>query len=131
MYFYPMGSFAEYCKKARIDTSEMKEVEGQYNEIKDWAMDPKGYFLIRVNKEENKVEVGYCPETNKITVKIEGKKPQDIFFKAIQLGLISRLDHAAYFGKELEKAFLALKYNLKYEQDSELIIPTIKTLGLK
>ncbi len=115
-------SFKEYCKKAKIDISEMEEVEGRYDEMRDWAIDPIGYFLIRINKDKNRVEAAYCPKTNKITVMITGNTPQDIFFKAISMGLISRLDHAAYLGKELEKAFLALRYNLKYEQDSKLEI---------
>jgi len=35
-------------------------------------------------------------------------------------GLISRLDHAAYLGKEIEKAMVALRNNLHYTQDEEL-----------
>lgn len=113
-------SFKDYCKKASIDTSEMEEVTGHYDEMKDWVMDNKGYFLIRVNKEANRVEVGFCPTTNKVTLLITGDKPQDIYFEACKAGIVSRLDHAAYLGKELEKAFLALKYNLNYVQDEIL-----------
>ena len=36
--------------------------------------------------------------------------------------LISRLDHAAYLGKEIEKALIALKYRLSYVQDEDLEI---------
>ena len=115
-------SFKDFCKKARIDTSEMKEIAGHYDEIKDWVMDKEGYFLIRVNREAGRVEVGFCPETNKVTILITGSKPQDIYFEACKRGIISRLDHAAYLGKELEKAFLALKYNLSYEQDEKLAV---------
>ncbi len=115
-----MVTFAEYCKQAKIDISEMQEVVGHYDELKDWVMDPKGYFLVRVNREAHAVEAAFCPKTNKVTVKLTGKKTQDIMFQAIRMGLISRLDHASYLAKELEKAFLALKYSLKYEQDEPL-----------
>jgi dihydropteroate synthase len=40
----------------------------------------------------------------------------------IERALISRLDHAAYLGREIEKAMIALKYNLKYSQDEDLLI---------
>jgi len=113
-------TFAEFCKKAKMDTSEMKEIVGKYDEIKSYVMDAKGYFLIRVNRETNKIEVGFCPKPNKITYKIVGNTPQEIYFIAAELGLFSRYDHAAYLGKELEKAHLALKYNLEYVQDDDL-----------
>ena len=31
-----------------------------------------------------------------------------------------RMDHAAYLGRELQKAYIALKNNLEYVQDDEL-----------
>ena len=43
-------------------------------------------------------------------------------YKTIDKGFLSRLDHAAYLGKELQKAYLALKLGLAYQQDSELKI---------
>lgn len=107
-------TFAEMCKRTKIDTSRMKEITGHYHHIKDYAMDPKGYFLIRINRETNQIEVGFCPQLNTITYKIVGKTPQDIYFTAAKLGLLSLYDHAAYLGKELEKAYLALKYSLEY-----------------
>ncbi|MEA3346473.1 MAG: DUF4346 domain-containing protein [Candidatus Auribacterota bacterium] len=36
--------------------------------------------------------------------------------------MVSRLDHAAYLGKEIEKAIIALKNELLYVQDKELIV---------
>lgn len=115
-------TFAEYCKNAKIDISGMKEVHGSYDEIKDYRMDPKGYFLIRINRDTNKIEVGLCKELNKISHIIFGDKPQDIYFAVAKMELVSILDHASYLGKELEKAYLALKYNLEYVQDDELNI---------
>ena len=97
-------------------------IEGTYHPIKDWVMDPKGYFLIRIRREENLLEIGFCKGDNVVDVVIKGKTPQEVYFTACEKNLISRLDHAAYLGKELEKAYLALKYNLEYVQDSELDI---------
>ena len=100
----------------------IEEIQGHYDELKDWKYDPKGYFLIRINRKTKEIEAGHCKRNNVIEKIIKGKKPQDIYFTACELGLISRADHAAYLGKELEKAYLALKYGLKYVQDGELDI---------
>lgn len=103
-----------------IVREQAKIIKGSYHHIKDWVMDPKGYFLIRVNREKKVLELGYCKRDNVIELIIHGENPQEVYFIAGQIGIMSRLDHAAYLGKELEKAYLALKYNLNYVQDSEL-----------
>lgn len=97
-------------------------IEGSYDKYKDWTMDPVGYFLIRVNKEKKLIELGFCKEDNKIEIVITGKIPQEIYYTAIKKNLLSRIEHASYIGKELEKAYLALKYDLDYVQDDELKI---------
>ncbi|MBN1646046.1 DUF4346 domain-containing protein [Candidatus Woesearchaeota archaeon] len=99
---------------------EHKDIKGQYHDMKDWTIDPKGYFLIRINRKKKEIEVGFCKKDNVIEVLISGKRPQDIYFEAHKEHLFTNFDHAAYLGKELEKAFLALKYGLAYVQDEEL-----------
>ena len=47
-------------------------IVGEFDNYKDWVMDPKGYFLIRVNKEEQVIELGFCKESNKLP-KIDDK----------------------------------------------------------
>lgn len=112
--------FRDRVKKMTVKTEQAEEVEGHYDELKDWRMDPKGYFLIRVDREKQRIEVGHCAQLNKVSTKITGTTPQEIYFVACERGLLSRLDHAAYLGKELAKAHLALKHGLRYEQDEEL-----------
>lgn len=53
-------------------------------------------------------------------VVIKGRTAREILQTAIDLGLVSRLDHAAYLGRELEKAEIALKLGRCYMQDVEL-----------
>jgi len=98
----------------------MEEITGNYDDFEDWGLDPKGYFLIRIDREKKLLEVGLCRKDNKVEVTIKGERPQDIYFEVAKRELISKLDHAAYLGKELEKAYLALKYDLEYIQDEEL-----------
>ena len=105
----------------------MKVVKGQYNNIKDWVMDPRGYFLIRINQRLKRLEVVHCSKMPKkfrkhnIDLKIHGKTPQEVYFTATRLGLLTRFDHAAYLGKELEKAYVAMQLGLNYVQDDELV----------
>ncbi|MBL7160297.1 MAG: hypothetical protein ISS93_00400 [Candidatus Aenigmarchaeota archaeon] len=95
----------------------MKEFQAERGE---WVLDPNGYFLIRVNHQDGTIEVGFCTNDHKLRAKITGKHPIEIYFTLIKEGMISRLDHAADMGVELEKAYLALKRGLEYVQDSEL-----------
>lgn len=103
-----------------VKLDKMEEIKASYNDAKEFALDPRGYFLIRINKNTKEIEIGFCKEKNIVLKKITGKTPIEIYQTAIKLGLISRLDHAAYLGRELQKAYIALKQNLEYVQDDEL-----------
>ncbi len=100
--------------------NDVQEIKAEYDDMKEFVMDNKGYFLIRINPAAQEIEVAFCPELNKITVKIVGKKPLEIYQTIIKAGLISRMDHAAYLGRELQKAHLALQRVIPYVQDDEL-----------
>jgi tetrahydromethanopterin S-methyltransferase subunit A len=102
------------------DYKDAEVIEGKYDELKDWVYDPKGYFLIRVNQAKQRIEAGYCKQKNKILKLFYGKRASDIYFAITEAKLVSRLDHAAYLGKELAKAEIALNNNLPYVQDEEL-----------
>ena len=111
----------------RINKKIEKRISARYDKIKDWVMDPKGYFLISVDKEKKLLRVGYCkfsklenPPVNDLVVEITGKTAIEIVNTLIRENYISSLQHAADMGIELNKAELALKYNLKYIQDKDL-----------
>ena len=106
------------------------------------ALDPNGYFIIKVDLEENKIilehflnninDDGYAldPETNEpIKCDSQNKRVSNEVFKGIsakQLGmliteepndLITKFDHALYLGRELQKAEECLYKKLPYIQD--------------
>lgn len=85
-----------------------------------WVLDNKGYFLIRIDEENQMLEVGHCTTDNKLIKVIRGKTPESIMYKIIDLNCINLLDHAAYLGKELQKAYIAMKHGFVYRQDSEI-----------
>ena len=106
-----------------------KTIPAKYDKIKDWAMDPKGYFLIKIDKENNLIRVAYCrfskSKNNPIhdmIAEITGKTALEIVNTLIKNDFISTLQHAADMGIELHKAELALNYNLNYIQDKDLNI---------
>ena len=83
-----------------------------------WRLDPKGYFLIRINEELGKIEAAFCDiKENKVRVIVRGDNPVEIYTAILKEDLISMLDHAAALGVELEKAYIALKTGKKYTQD--------------
>ena len=105
-------------------------------------LDPKGYFIIKVDLEENKIilehflnnidKEGYAldPETNEpIKCDSQNTRARNEVFEGIsakQLGiliteerkdLITRIDHALYLGRELQKAEECLYKRFPYIQD--------------
>ena len=112
-----------------INKKIKKRLIAKYHKIKDWKMDPKGYFLIAVDKKKKIIQVGYCKFTrlgnssiNDMVAVINGKTAIEIVNTLIREQFISTLQHAADMGIELQKAELSLKYNLKYIQDKDLKI---------
>jgi dihydropteroate synthase-like protein len=52
-------------------------------------------------------------------VAVRGKHWEDVLHTLLTEERVSRLDHAGYLGKELYKAYLAIKYGRSFEQDGE------------
>ena len=84
-----------------------------------WKEDPLGFFTIKPFPEEGVIRVRYYRHHTLLYI-IRGKTPEELYYTITSLKLISRMEHAAYLGKELEKAYLAMKYNLAYVQDDPL-----------
>ena len=106
-----------------------KKITAKYHRIKDWRMDPKGYFLIAVDKNKKIIRVGYCIFTklgnspiNDMIAEITGKTAIEIVNTLIKEKFISTLQHAGDMGIELHKAEMSLKYGFKYVQDKSLNI---------
>jgi len=113
----------------KINIKIKKRIIAKYHKIKDWVMDPKGYFLIAIDREKKLLKVGYCkfiklrgkPANNMVSI-VSGRTAIEIVNTLIKNKYISTLQHAADMGIELCKAELALKYKLNYVQDKDLKI---------
>ncbi|MBI2651798.1 DUF4346 domain-containing protein [Candidatus Woesearchaeota archaeon] len=107
----------------KVDGSNIKEIFAEYDDLKEFVIDNAGYFLIRLDRKNQNIEVAFCNEKNKIILKVTGKKPVDIYHAILSKEKLNiRMEHAAYLGRELQKAYIALKNNLEYIQDDELDI---------
>ena len=113
----------------KINKKVEKKITAKYDRIKDWVMDPKGYFLIKIDREKKLLRVGYCkftklgnkPISDMVSI-VSGRTAIEIVNTLIRNKYISTLQHAADMGIELCKAELALKYKLNYVQDKDLKI---------
>ena len=76
--------------------------------------DQKGSFKIIV--EDNLIKAIHYKNYEKNCV-ITGTTARAIYEEILRRDLISRMEHSAYLGMELEKAEIALKLNKKYIQD--------------
>jgi len=56
---------------------------------------------------------------------IKGKTAEGIYAKIVEMGLITRLEHATYLGSELAKAEIALRTGKEYIQDNQLFQKTL------
>jgi dihydropteroate synthase len=105
--------------KGSLITSWPKTLKIQYTKT-DWQMDKKGYFLIEVDHQQQRLLVGFCTPKGKPVWKVAGEEPISLYYTIFKQKCISRIEHASYLGQELEKAHLALRYHLEYVQDAPL-----------
>jgi tetrahydromethanopterin S-methyltransferase subunit A len=108
------------------DKQPLKTIKAAYDSKKEWSMDPKGFFTIKPFHEEGIIRVRYYDAKHKLIYLIEGGSAEEIYNTIIREGLVSLMAHAAYLGSELQKAEIAMKFNLPYVQDDSLASPAQK-----
>ena len=80
-------------------------------------MDPAGYFVIVPLADRKVINVEHYAYDNTLLHVMEGANARALYQAIIARQWVSELSHAAYLGKELAKAELALQYGFKYIQD--------------
>jgi tetrahydromethanopterin S-methyltransferase subunit A len=109
----------------------MKEVEEiDAKRTSEFVFDKKGFFYIYLDKRRNRIVVEHYKNikrdarvdvsSGEIQRIIVGQSAEEIGHTLAKLEIISRVDHAIYLGRELQKAEIALKRGIKYEQGEEL-----------
>ncbi|MCX6658829.1 MAG: dihydropteroate synthase-like protein [Candidatus Bathyarchaeota archaeon] len=86
--------------------------------IQKHMRDPKGSFKVAIDRRENELILAHYQYGRvRPDLLIKGSDPEKIIHTAILSKLVSRLDHAFYLGRELEKAKIALDTGKSYVQD--------------
>jgi tetrahydromethanopterin S-methyltransferase subunit A len=81
------------------------------------ALDPAGFFVVYPDVRRRRLVVEHYTNAGVLHRLIEGASPAAVAAAAIEKGLVSRLDHAAYLGRELARAERSLATGEPYVQD--------------
>ena len=97
---------------------ECKEILDKYYTGKEleFEQDRMGYFIIKTEENEIVVE-HHLLDGRKTNFIFKGTDATEIYRRILNENLVSRYDHAAYLGKELARAEIALKAGKQYEQE--------------
>ncbi len=97
-------------------------VEGQVERVSAMTVDPArikldegGYFVIQVEGDGLLVE--HYDYKDILVRIIEGEDARNIYLTLIDKGWVTKLDHAAYLGKELARAEMSLTHGIDFIQD--------------
>jgi len=81
------------------------------------VLDPAGYFIVYPDRGQQRLLLEHYSNQGLLDRMLSAEKATDLYLSAIDAGLVSRLDHAAYLGRELARAEQALKTGDAYVQD--------------
>jgi len=82
------------------------------------TLDSRGNFIIKI--EGGKIIAEHYSPDEKLLRVYKKEKAMPLYLEMSKNGAVSLVSHALYLGTELQKAELAIKLGLKYEQDKEL-----------
>jgi tetrahydromethanopterin S-methyltransferase subunit A len=78
-------------------------------------LDKGGYFVISID--DGAILVEHYDYRERLQHVIEGNDARTIYWTLINNGWVTKLDHAAYLGKELARAELSIKRSFDFVQD--------------
>lgn len=113
---------ADFCAKKNLGQFEGGAMTisvpiTQAQAPKPLVLDPSGYFVIFPESRKQCIVAEHYHNDGTLSRIIEGRDVASLYMTAIDLGLLSRLDHACYFGKELARAEESLRTGQPYQQD--------------
>ena len=82
------------------------------------TLDPAGYFVVYVDTIRRMLRLEHYDAGGVLDRVIEGPTAAHCYTPAIDAGLVTRLDHAAYLGRELARAESALAREEVFVQDA-------------
>ena len=80
--------------------------------------DPAGYLVVYVDRVRDRISLEHYTKDGLLDHAFEGRHAAEVYTPVIERGLLTRLDHAAYLGRELARAEDALQSGAPYVQDA-------------
>jgi len=108
----------------RIDRP-VERVQARSDDHADWRYDASGFFLIFIDRQTATIQAEHHSQDRTLLRVVAGRTAQEICHTLVRLGLVTELAHAAYLGRELERAEAALRLGLRYEQDTPIDLPSL------
>ena len=107
-----------YDKKLEVGVKVTEALE----KLESATLDSAGMFKISIDRAGGVLVAIYydSAQMDKPVNVVKGETADRVFVKIVEMGLVSRLDHAAYLGSELAKAEIALRTGKEYIQDKDL-----------
>jgi len=88
------------------------------SEPEQLTLDKAGYFVIYPDSQSGKIIVEHYSNKGVLNCVLEGRSTGALYSEAIARGLLTRLDHAAYLGRELARAESSLLTGTPFVQDA-------------
>ena len=112
-------------EKRWVETPYDRSIEGEAEVVSaepdaDLELDEAGWFRIGVDREGEALVAIHYLEAGKPHLAVKGRDAAEVYQTILRRGLVRRYEHAAYLGKELTKAELALRLGRSYVQDEPL-----------
>ena len=85
---------------------------------KQLHLDRAGFFIIIPQPQKRLIVCEHYENNGRLAHVIQGRRADIIAGTVVERRLVTQLDHAAYLGRELQKAEAALCARLAYEQDA-------------
>ena len=89
----------------------------QAREPQRLVSDPAGYLVVYPDRVRQRLALEHYTNQGVLDCVVEGATPAAVYAEIIERKLISRLDHAAYLGRELARAERSLATGEPYVQD--------------
>jgi tetrahydromethanopterin S-methyltransferase subunit A len=81
------------------------------------SLDPAGYLVVTPDRRRDMIVVEHYGNDGILRTVVEGRIAVDLAATLVREGLVTRLDHAAYIGRELTRAEIAVRDRKPYVQD--------------
>ncbi len=103
------------CPIQKIEIKQDREIINCDNLTFPWNQDPNGYFLVKIDEINQKINCGFVNNNHKLTIEFQGKHPDKMIKEIAKRDLCSK-GNLAYISSELMIAYYCMISNSPYKQ---------------